>query len=121
MHQRCSDPNHKHYIDYGGRGIKVCARWAEFTAFLEDMGERPKGKSIDRKDNNGDYEPGNCQWASKYEQANNRRSSKFLEFSGERLTQAQWEERMGLRRGQLYDRLHRGWSLERALQTPRTG
>ena len=79
MHQRCSNPKNPAYERYGGRGITVCLRWSGpygFPNFLDDMGERPDGKTLDREDNDGNYEPGNCRWATTEEQAANRRAYK---------------------------------------------
>lgn len=74
---RCRDKNNEGYYLYGGRGIRVCKRWEKFENFLADMGERPKGKSIDRIDGEGNYEPGNCRWATPREQAQHRRDTKL--------------------------------------------
>jgi hypothetical protein len=73
MIQRCTNPNKSNYIDYGGRGIKVCNRWLMYENFKKDMGERPKGETLDRRDNDGNYEPGNCRWATPKQQNKNRR------------------------------------------------
>jgi hypothetical protein len=73
MHYRCRNPNAQKYALYGGRGVKVCPRWDSFLNFLEDMGEKPVGMSIDRIDPDGDYEPSNCRWADSYTQNRNRR------------------------------------------------
>jgi hypothetical protein len=77
MFARCTNPNHKKYDNYGGRGIKICDRWKEFTNFLNDLGERPPGTTLDRIDSNGNYEPGNCRWATQEQQVANRRKRRY--------------------------------------------
>lgn len=119
MRARCTCPTHHAYASYGGRGISVCDRWSEYLSFLADMGRRPSPQhSIDRIDNNGNYEPGNCRWATASEQRNNCRQNHVLEFNGRRMTMKQWADVVGLRLGTISERLRRGWSVEDALTKP---
>lgn len=117
LRNRCMNPNNKSYADYGGRGIRVCERWDDFNNFLEDMGERPDGMSIDRKDNNGNYEPGNCRWATKKEQANNKRSNVAIMYNNQSMTISEWADVVGIDAQVIGLRLRRGWSIERSLTT----
>lgn len=120
MKRRCMSENRPQYKDYGGRGIKVCERWLNsFAAFLVDVGPRPSPKhSIERKDNDGDYEPGNVRWATRREQSRNKRTNRFYTFRGEKLCLQDWAERFGIRDDTLRYRLKVGWSMKRALTTP---
>jgi len=119
MHKRCSNSDHPNYTDYGGRGITVCARWSRFDEFLCDMGEKPPRLSLDRFPNpNGNYEPGNCRWATMREQNNNRRGNTLLEFNGKRLTISQWAVETGIKDCTISERLRHGWSIERTLSSP---
>lgn len=116
MMSRCFNPYVSSFSIYGGRGITVCERWKNsFENFLEDMGEKPKGKSIERIDSNGNYEPGNCRWATAKEQSNNTSRNVFLTFNGKTQTIAQWAEEIGMSKSTLLHRVDRGWSAEKAL------
>lgn len=118
MMDRCADPEKPRNKRYAGRGIKVCDRWLHsFENFLADMGHRPSSEhTLERKDNNGDYEPGNCKWATRIEQANNRRTSRYFVIAGERKTVAQWCRHLGLDpdkdRARVLWRLEHGRTLE---------
>ena len=96
MKNRCANQKVAGYKDYGGRGVSVCERWKSFENFYADMGDRPSDKhSLERRDNDGNYEPSNCYWATKAEQAKNRRNTKFIEANGERLHLAEWARKLG--------------------------
>ena len=115
--QRCHNPRAPAYAYYGGRGIQVCGRWREsFQNFLQDMGERPEGKTLDRIDPNGDYSPANCRWADWETQGNNRRNVKLLEMDGIRRSVAQWARSVGLHEETLRKRLRHGETLSNALR-----
>lgn len=119
MHLRCTLKSRKDYANYGGRGIKVCERWQAFENFLADMGLKPSGAQLDRYPNNdGNYEPGNCRWASPSQNANNRRCSRVIEHAGERMTLIQWARRTGIPRDTLASRLSSGWETSKALSRP---
>lgn len=119
MRQRCNNPSNCEYASYGKRGISVCARWNDFSAFLSDMGERPRGRSIDRINNDGDYELSNCRWVTPSEQARNTRRTKMLSFNGETMCMKDWARKIGLRPDTLWRRLAGGWPVEEALTRPR--
>jgi hypothetical protein len=101
MRGRCSNKNNPMFMYYGERGIKVCERWdSSYENFLLDMGRAPSPKhSIDRINVNGDYEPGNCRWATDKEQSNNKRTSRILSYNGVKKTIAQWAELSGVSAG----------------------
>lgn len=119
MKQRCLNPNNAGYYKYGGRGVTVCQRWLEsFGNFLADMGEHPTGLSLERKDNNGNYEPSNCKWATPLEQSLNTRRNRNIEFQGRVQARKQWAREYGINHETLRHRLNRGWAIEKALLTP---
>lgn len=120
MKARCYDPNSPSWDHYGGRGIKLCKKWEfDFAAFLADVGHRPApGYSIERINNDGDYEPGNVRWATAKEQANNRSTTVLLTFNGKTQTTTQWCDELGIPYQRLMQRIKRGWSAESALTAP---
>lgn len=118
MIDRCTNPDSQSWKDYGGRGISVCDRWMIFENFVADMGNKPIGLSIDRIDNNGNYEKTNCRWATNKQQQVNRRVAKILTFNGQTKPASEWAKDYGMVYESLMTRLWRGWSIERALTTP---
>lgn len=123
MRERCSNKNHDHYSRYGGRGIKVCDRWSNFYNFYEDMGQKPTPKhSLDRIDNNGNYEPSNCRWATQKEQLRNSSRVKLHTIDGVEDTITGHISRATDRSTSLVYKLMRsGLSLEQALKVPNDG
>ena len=115
MLNRCFNTEAPNYPNYGERGITVCERWLDFNAFLEDMGYSPKGLYLDRIDNDGNYEPGNCRWVDVIVSASNRRGTVLLTHDGETATVAEWSRRTGLSQQLIHKRLHNGWSVADAL------
>lgn len=119
MKQRCLNPNAPDFQRFGGRGVKICARWVHsFENFLSDMGERPLGKTLDRKDVNGNYAPGNCKWSTASEQHRNRRNTRYVIFKGKKHSLYTLAEKFGVKPSVLVSRLGSGWSVQKALTTP---
>jgi hypothetical protein len=119
MKQRCHNPLCRDYYRYGGRGITVCDRWRDsYPTFRDDMGPKPTGASIERKDNSKGYEPGNCVWATDKEQQNNTRKNRIIECDGSRMTMAQWSDRSGIPQQSIGWRLLHGWDVKDAIFRP---
>jgi hypothetical protein len=112
MRSRCNNPGDSDYQDYGGRGITVCEEWSSFGRFFADMGEKPARMTIDRQDVNGNYEPGNCRWATAKEQANNKRSNVYISIGGVEKTLQEWSDAYGVRRETARWRMKQGWPIE---------
>ncbi len=133
MRQRCQNPNCENYKYYGGRNIKVCERWENFVNFLKDMGMRPEGKTLDRINNDGNYDPGNCRWATRKEQVHNRREAKdqktqylfiAMDSQGTMIAsnnQSEFARQYGLNRGNINSCLngrlksYKGWRFKRII------
>ena len=121
MRARCNSVNNPDYKYYGGRGIKHCKRWNEFKFFYQDMGEPPKGYTLDRIDNDKDYKPSNCKWSSRKEQSNNRNYNRFITYKGKKQSVGKWaqEIEIDIDTKNLYKRVFtRGWDIERAFTQP---
>lgn len=118
MKVRCTRSEDKQFKNYGGRGISVCERWLLFANFLTDMGERPKGTTLDRIDVNGNYEPGNCRWADIKTQRRNRRDNRIVVYQGIKMPLIQACELSGVTYNMARGRLDRyGWTPERTFAT----
>ena len=131
MNQRCYNKRCRAYKNYGARGVMVCEAWrakpgeknaTAFRAFLKHVGSRPKGAcrqwSIERKNNNGNYEPGNVRWASNGDQSRNKRGNRWLTFEGKTLVVTDWAKLVRVSGSVIYRRLAKGWSVRRTLTTP---
>lgn len=116
MRQRCNNPNHPKYHRYGGRGIKICERWNDFALFLEDMGRRPnESYSIERVNNDGNYEPGNCIWKLLSHQQRNTSKTTFLTHNGVTKSLSEWADDLGIKARTLYHRMYRKLPVEKIL------
>lgn len=119
MLQRCYNPNVESYARYGARGIKVCERWHEFENFYADMGPAPAGMTLERERNDEDYSPKNCKWATRSEQARNRRSNIVVTYDGVTACLLDHAKALGLPYKAVHLRVSKyGWSAEEALRTP---
>lgn len=121
MIERCTDASFERYKDYGGRGIRVCQEWLDdYDAFADWAKENgyQLGLTIDRIDNDGDYEPSNCRWITRREQNRNKRTNKLIEYRGEVKPLVVWCEELGLRYDPIHNRIEKGWDVERAFNVP---
>ena len=118
MLNRCRNPNVTMFYRYGGRGISVCERWIDFENFLSDMGECPPRMSIERIDNDGNYEPQNCRWADRRTQARNTSSNRVIRFGGREMCLKAWADELQMDQASLSERIKR-WGLDRALTQPK--
>ena len=120
MKARCYNQKAVGYKNYGGRGIQVCEKWREsYASFYKDMGEKPDSTySIERRDNNGNYAPENCYWATRIVQANNSRWNRIVTINGRTKNRTQWCKHFGISNSTVSGRLQRGWSIENALSRP---
>lgn len=118
MKSRCLNKNTVAYKDYGGRGITVCERWMTFANFYEDMGDKPDGMSIERKDNDLGYCKENCEWAPMARQAQNRRSARIITARGVSMSMTDWAKASGIRVATIWHRISIGWPEDDAVTVP---
>ena len=121
MRDRCDNPKHVHYSNYGGRGIKICEKWYNFSVFQDwaKANGYADNLTLDRIDNDKGYSPDNCRWTDRVTQQNNTRNNRLLTYKGETRTVAQWARKINLNPSTLASRLYNGWSVEKALEAPR--
>lgn len=118
MKERCYNKNHESFSRYGGRGITVCERWLDPALFILDNDALAlPDRTLDRKNNDGNYEPNNCHWVDRATQSRNRSNNRIVEFKGQRMTVSEWANKLGIRRNALDNRLAK-WPLELALTLP---
>jgi len=115
MIERCRNPKVGNFKNYGGRGIRVCRRWLRFEYFLADMGNRKTGTSLERLDNNGNYEPGNCAWKTRAEQSRNTRRNRWVTINGITKCLKDWALELGINYSTVLNRVHRGKSNREAI------
>lgn len=118
MRKRCLNPRYRFFYNYGGRGIAICERWNSFESFLADMGSRPKGLSLERKDNSGNYTPENCVWASNKEQSMNTRVNVHITIDGVTKHPMEWSKISGVPWKIIRGRTYHGWPPERCVFQP---
>lgn len=109
MKSRCQNPHNASFKHYGGRGIKVCKRWMKFENFFEDMGNPPARMTIERKNNNGNYCPSNCKWATYSEQARNRSNNRIIRHKGQSRIATEWSEILGISLDTIWGRIQSGY------------
>lgn len=118
MHKRCNDPKCRAYHNYGGRGITVCKRWGLFENFFADMGHRPEGRTLDRRNNNRGYSKSNCRWATAMEQSENSRQRRIVIYKGERYHITGFCKAHGISYNTIRARIQRGWEIHKAINQP---
>lgn len=123
MRQRCSNPEHRRFSLYGARGIKVCNEWQLFEVFYKwaKSSGYQEGLSLDRIDNDGNYEPNNCRWATQIQQVNNTRVTKMVTYRGRTQSLSDWSRELNLNYYTLRSRLRIGWSVQKIFETPMKG
>ena len=119
MINRCERPSVKSYPDYGGRGIKVCDSWHKFQNFYADMGDRPERATLERIDNNGDYEPSNVKWETRYTQSRNKSNNHLLTLNGQTKILSDWARELKITPNAILRRIKKGMTEEQALSTPK--